>query len=1325
MFYFHCKTVKRAFSMIKFPPLAFILFSTSIIGIWAVGNAQGGGTANPENFQKMVDILPPAPNAAAMAKYGGIEISQNTGAPNISIPLFEVKGKYLSVPLSLNYSSSGIKVDEIASRTGMGWVLKAGGVVTRTVRGWADETHTRKIPWASYGNNWQTFKFMKDVTDGWFFGGFDAEPDLFTFSFPGGGGSFVFDAGMNIVQETYSNQKIAFNFAGTDWNFKIINANGVEFYFGGAGAVEKNKRVNNCGKNFDDYTTTAWYLKKIRHISGEEIVFNYTPVSYSYDCGISQSSIYIFPLTQIEGIVCPENTGGCAGAQSQAMQQPTCINKTLVSGVLLQNITCNNTYQQAVLTYSDRTDCSDKLISTITQRNLFTNTSERSFTLAYTTVASAVGGMYAGETETGIDKTPYLILLNENAPGAGSTANSHRFTYMDPQSRPNRLSYAQDHWGYFNGKQNSSLLPRPDISNAQLLARFPACTADREPDGKYASKGLLSRISYPTGGIDSLIYESNEYISPNETKKLQHVLNCSATGLNSTTPNTKTSVINAGDNQTAELKITVLNADPTGFYDPMHDFGRVIITGNSTTVFDELFNPGTVSTRYVNLPGSGNGSTAYTVTLIGQRSSTITAQIELKYYSATITETNVNRVTGGMRVRSVLTSNEGNLPMIKRYYYGELNSLNRSSSNLVQNVEYFKDYKTRTTCINPTPPHYTGKNYCSRTAVYSNSLVGLYDYKSSPVSYISVVESVGENFEGGGTQTKFIAVSDQRGQLLWGNDILGAPMTAFSNYGNGSPREIYQFKKGANGAFIPVKKTELTYMLDSRGFKSVWGYNVNRKYEFGPYVPGEDSSCFLNPSCPDYGIAMGLLQDNLECFDMVAYEFPSYWIYNDTKKETVYDQNGQNPLVTQTTNIYDDDQNLGLCRTEVVNSKGELVKTEYKYAQDYTTPVALEMKGLNMLNTVINIKTYNGASVTSELQNNYYKDAANNNFLISSVAHSVGGGIPETIGEITVYDARGNICEFKGKDGVVNSIIWGYNYLYPVAKISGINYQSVANALTGGVPAIQGLDNQGLRDALNVVRTAFPSAYVTTYTYKHLAGVTSITDPLNRTSKYEYDGFGRLMHVIDPDGNILKKNEYEFSTTFLTKFGVFVNEPQSGSFATQNCNYGYVGSQIAYTIPAGSYFSVISVQDANNKALADLNANGQAYANKYGYCYTQTVCTGEGYKNIGCGCELGTKICLSAIQNPDGSWTMQYKYQWSDGSYSQVYTSVAPACTGEGYKRIGCNCVLGMKIYTSSVMVKGPNGATWQCTYHYHWPDGTDSPDYTETSPSSCTISIE
>lgn len=60
------------------------------------------------------------------------------GIPNISIPLYTIKGKGVSVPVSLSYDASGITVAQEATSVGLGWVLNAGGHIIQEVRDWDD-----------------------------------------------------------------------------------------------------------------------------------------------------------------------------------------------------------------------------------------------------------------------------------------------------------------------------------------------------------------------------------------------------------------------------------------------------------------------------------------------------------------------------------------------------------------------------------------------------------------------------------------------------------------------------------------------------------------------------------------------------------------------------------------------------------------------------------------------------------------------------------------------------------------------------------------------------------------------------------------------------------------------------------------------------------------------------------------------------------------------------------------------------------------------------------------------------------------------------------
>ena len=66
---------------------------------------------------------------------------------------------------------------------------------------------------------------------------------------------------------------------------------------------------------------------------------------------------------------------------------------------------------------------------------------------------------------------------------------------------------------------------------------------------------------------------------------------------------------------------------------------------------------------------------------------------------------------------------------------------------------------------------------------------------------------------------------------------------------------------------------------------------------------------------------------------------------------------------------------------------------------------------------------------------------------------------------------------------------------------------------------------------------------------------------------------------------------------------LFKNQAQSRVFVKENCQVGFMGTNVTYTVPADRYTSIISLADANQKALDEIDANGDAYAN-----YVSTAC---------------------------------------------------------------------------------------------------------------------
>ena len=68
---------------------------------------------------------------------------------------------------------------------------------------------------------------------------------------------------------------------------------------------------------------------------------------------------------------------------------------------------------------------------------------------------------------------------------------------------------------------------------------------------------------------------------------------------------------------------------------------------------------------------------------------------------------------------------------------------------------------------------------------------------------------------------------------------------------------------------------------------------------------------------------------------------------------------------------------------------------------------------------------------------------------------------------------------------------------------------------------------------------------------------------------------------------------------------IYYNAAQSETDVTQSCQEGSVGGSVTYTVPANRYHSIISQADADQKALDELAANAQAYANSPAH----SVCT--------------------------------------------------------------------------------------------------------------------
>lgn len=277
-----------------------------LICVFCLGISTNGAAQDSANTINKISIS--SPTAASLGKYGDYTANYNSGVPNISIPLYTLESKDLSMPISLSYHASGLKVHDAASWVGAGWSLNAGGVITRSVVGTPDDGalagtsifatgHYKDYGYNSYlwvhGTGYGSTSDQKRPDDGAFLNGYkDGEPDMFAFNINGTSGKFYFNDDRTAVLVPEQDLKIQADFSvGNGFTgFVVTSSEGTKYYFGKSG---NNGSVDPIeltipmtfedGAAFQQKANSSWYLNKIVSVDGmDSILLKYATETYSY-----------------------------------------------------------------------------------------------------------------------------------------------------------------------------------------------------------------------------------------------------------------------------------------------------------------------------------------------------------------------------------------------------------------------------------------------------------------------------------------------------------------------------------------------------------------------------------------------------------------------------------------------------------------------------------------------------------------------------------------------------------------------------------------------------------------------------------------------------------------------------------------------------------------------------------------------------------------------------------------------------------------------------------------------------------------------------------
>ena len=502
--------------------------------------------AQPVN-NYLQNVVMPSPTAASMGKYTDIPVSYHTGVPNISVPIYTVSEGPLSLPISISYHASGVKVGEAPSWVGQNWSLNAGGMISRTVQGQKDEDgtfgwlHTAAIPQPP------TYDITGHQNSGdhcGFIGHYlidqnDGEPDLFSFNFAGGGGKFYFKKDGSIVLVPVQDIKIVPQFTTNTADvahlkgFTVTTPDGTKYLFGdigdGSPAIETNI---GSGGNYPEIPS-SWYLKKIESADSK------FSISLNYAGDYSQTDYQPFRNSP-----CPSQAQGAGNPPLQNVATAA----TWVKGHRIASIT-TSTETVTFTPGAERQDLNEfpqapyntdkpKVLASITMGN---TPFQRKFDFTYDYWADNSSDQVTG---TGIKLNKRLRLLNvqEKSVDGSIVHPSWTFEYFAKSGNvnflPHRISRSVDHWGFFNEKFNgtyNSIVPNTPGNLTGTCINGGTCEGWMQTSGSGSDRnsyetpmkyGTLKKVTFPTGGYSEFDFEANDYYTtslPNDTLNLVYI----------------------------------------------------------------------------------------------------------------------------------------------------------------------------------------------------------------------------------------------------------------------------------------------------------------------------------------------------------------------------------------------------------------------------------------------------------------------------------------------------------------------------------------------------------------------------------------------------------------------------------------------------------------------------------------------------------------------------------------------------------------------------------------------------------------------------------
>src|SRR5690242_1770534 len=415
-----------------------------------------------------VDAVTLSPTAEKATKMGQEPVDLFTGVPQIGVPLYSYRSKAngLSLDISLTYFAGGVGIDERPTTAGLGWYLNAGGMITRVVRGIADEQSTGFLNTDTIPND------FRSRGNGYYSDSIDAEQDLFQYNFDGRSGTFYIGKNGQIAQLPLTKMRIIPNiYENAIRSFTIKTEDGTSYVFG---AAESSTATAYSGYSLSAYNSSWSLTRIIAPFNTDTISLTYvqkaltTDFSYPALANVKNSDgSHTYQLISL---------GGNNTSTTNKISSIVFPNKTTVSFVYGNAISSNGDNELALVKVSD-------------------SAFRYGYILNYQSTDSA-------------GRSSRLLLKSVTPYTSTQKGRGYAFTYYSPtlppvESSGDSIQNRYDFWGFYNGI-TSNTTTIPDVNGYTW-------GADRSPSATYAVAGTLKNFYLPQGGYINYQYELNDH----------------------------------------------------------------------------------------------------------------------------------------------------------------------------------------------------------------------------------------------------------------------------------------------------------------------------------------------------------------------------------------------------------------------------------------------------------------------------------------------------------------------------------------------------------------------------------------------------------------------------------------------------------------------------------------------------------------------------------------------------------------------------------------------------------------------------------------------